>query len=154
MPSLVHVNDDRGMIFIIDPIMKLDIDVIDREHAKLIEIINELNDRLQVKAYDQAEIDDLFDQLIHYAVEHFFTEALLFKEIGYTGADKHNAQHEALLIELIELKAKKVKMIEILRFLVSWLNTHTVSEDKLYVEEVKAHIAKKMVPKAGIEPAA
>lgn len=134
MPSLVHVTDDRGMVFIIESIMLLGIEKIDREHAMLFSIINRINETLETHIYTEDEIQQLFSEFICYTLQHFETEAKLFEKSKYPYAADHIAKHEQILAKIMMMRCKKTKIIEILKFVVEWINYHIMIEDKKYAD--------------------
>jgi len=137
MPSLVHVNDDRGMVFIIEPIMLLGIEEIDREHAMLFSIINRVNEDLKLRAYTEDEIQKLFEEIACYALHHFETEANLFEKTRYPQAADHMAKHDQILAKIMMMRCKRTKMIEILKLAVNWMNHHILVEDKKFADYKK-----------------
>jgi hemerythrin-like metal-binding protein len=141
MPSLIHVSDDRGMVFIIEPIMRFGIDAIDHDHNKLFTMINKLNNDLLSEVYSDVDIEALYERLLAYATEHFTFEVELLLKMSYDHVVEHTLSHARFMSELASMRERKVKMIEILRFLTSWLNYHVLVEDKHYVEPMKAYLA-------------
>ena len=134
MPSYHHVTDDNGMIFMLRPIMKVGVSELDADHAKLFDIIDDLNDHLlSKKSIDEASLKLLFEKLIMYAVIHFEHESKLFNETNYPKAKLHEAEHKKLLNKIDDL-SKQAKMTDILKFLTSWLNDHILVLDQKFAD--------------------
>lgn len=59
----------------------------------------------------KASIDEqsrLLDALISRAETHFHHEEALMQQMGYTGFDKHKAEHDMLLEEVQELQVRSI----------------------------------------------
>lgn len=111
MPSLVHIDNEHGMVFFLDPLMRLGIDEIDNEHAVLFSIISRLNEELKTKTFTDDEKKALFEEIICYANKHFETEERLFKLIGYSHTERHIANHHEILGKLMTMMCNKTPMI-------------------------------------------
>lgn len=109
---------------------------IDAQHKKLIQLINTLHDFMAMgKAKDV--MGQTLAELVDYTVYHFSTEERLFQQHGYPGYAEHKAQHDELTRQAKELKAKFDKgdaliTLDVMNFLVDWLNKHIIGSDKLY----------------------
>jgi len=141
MPAVIHVTDDRGMVFFLDQDLVLGIPEIDADHAKLLRFIDTLNRELQFKTYSTKELNKLFTKLLAYAKGHFAHEERLFTMMGYEHAVEHAAEHKKMASVLEKLSRNNAKMVDILKFLTTWLNDHLLVHDKLYVEPMKAYFA-------------
>lgn len=153
MPSYHHVSNDVGFIFIIEPILKIGISAIDKDHQKLFDIINELNAKALSKS-DQVDVDELFDKLLSYAVKHFKVEEAMFAEMNYQYAEEHKAFHDCLFNDIIALRKKKSSLETIMRFITAWINEHILKEDQKFVKPWLDHLAKKahLEHPTGFEP--
>lgn len=119
--------------------------VIDAQHSKMIEMINEMNEISKlvedgVDSYD--EIVELFNELKEYAVYHFSHEEKMFEEHGYDSFNtkiqklEHNSfKNKVSAIDLYELDENQQEAVnEILDFLSKWLDHHILQIDKKFGE--------------------
>jgi hemerythrin len=114
----------------------LNIEEVDNQHKKLIDIINELSDSIKVNKGVET-INHVLDQLIEYTLYHFKTEEDYMDKFSYPYANDHKFEHENLTIQVITL-SKKVKegsyaiTFEVLQFLKNWLTDHMLNSDKRF----------------------
>ena len=81
--------------------MSVNINEIDEQHKKLIELINNLfNAMLEGKAQDI--INKTIDELINYANYHFSTEENYFEKHNYPGFHSHKIQHSFYKDEILQ----------------------------------------------------
>jgi hemerythrin len=117
--------------------------VIDEQHAKMIDMINEMNEIAQlvedgVDSYDR--IVELFNELKDYAVYHFGHEEKMFEETGYDAFNtkiqklEHKSfGHKVMAINLYELDENQHETVSsILDFLSKWLDHHILHIDKKF----------------------
>ena len=111
--------------------------VLDDQHKKIIDFINELEQALVVKDNRNAVVKVL-NGLVSYTKEHFATEELYFRQFDYDKTDDHIAEH----VELIAGVEKLVYQFEIgdaldinkvMAFLKTWLIEHILGADQEYV---------------------
>ncbi len=112
------------------------IEIIDEQHKKLIELLNQLTDTL-VKG-DAVELTRVFDDLAAYAKYHFETEEAIWAPCF--GDDpwlvSHQDTHSSFLPKVIELKEEQgdkplVEIVEhVVKFLIRWLTFHIIKNDK------------------------
>ena len=112
------------------------IDEVDRQHQKLIELINTLYDAMSV-GKGKDVLGPVLAELADYTTYHFDTEERLFREYGYPGHEQHKKEHEVLTAKTKTLKqafdtGNKKLSIDVMLFLSSWLNDHILEEDKKY----------------------
>lgn len=124
--SLINWNDS----------LSVGIASIDKEHQKLIQMINDLNDAMkQGKANDV--VGKQLDALVQYTVLHFANEERLFARHGFPESDAHKREHEALKDEVskfvADFKAGKAGLsIQLFMFLKDWLQKHIKGSDMKY----------------------
>ncbi|MEN8252432.1 MAG: hemerythrin family protein [Patescibacteria group bacterium] len=125
-------------------------DVIDRQHKKLIEKLNELlNAIFQGDATNLVE--EHIDFLERYAHEHFDFEEKYMKEINFPGLERHHERHEEFVEKYQEFRKKLFKgkstpeqmVFEIENFLGAWFADHLTTEDQKYVQHAKKMGVKK-----------
>lgn len=114
--------------------LKVGIDVIDDDHRKLVELINELHDGMMAGCNREA-LGSILDRLVSYTRLHFAREEEFFARTGYLDA-AHKKAHADLMAQMIDLTAKfKGELLAapsplIMDFLKDWLNDHILGSDK------------------------
>jgi len=78
--------------------------VIDAEHRKIVDSINEVSEAVQAGEYDRCSL--LLDDFLQICIDHFNSEEKLLADLGYPGLTDHSAFHSELV-----LKAKSVKVL-------------------------------------------
>ena len=129
----------------------LDIESIDQQHSKLVEIINLLYETTQPDS-SKDELHALVDvldkearainKMLEYTVFHFRYEENLLQENQYPEYKSHKQRHDSFTKEVAMYKkhfdsAENVDVNEMMSFLKSWLREHILIEDKKYVPYLK-----------------
>lgn len=119
------------------------IEMIDREHRRLFEIIAEANSLIKAELlhdkYD--EIVGILEQLRDYTKEHFRDEEEYMESIQYSRLDAQKRAHEAFVEKLEAINLEEVDerqqeyLEELMEFLLGWLINHILMSDKLIGEE-------------------
>jgi hemerythrin len=113
--------------------------VIDEQHKRIVEFINELHDASQTGNID--ETNHVMEGLLNYTVTHFEFEEDLQEKAGYPFLKAHQRIHEIFMKKVAEIRARSNKgedvAQELLRLLKGWLASHIKGEDRDYVEAVK-----------------
>lgn len=113
--------------------------VIDEQHKRIVEFINELHDASQTGNID--ETSHVMEGLLNYTVTHFEFEEDLQEKAGYPFLKAHQRIHEIFMKKVAEIRARSNKgedvAQELLRLLKGWLASHIKGEDRDYVEAVK-----------------
>jgi hemerythrin len=107
---------------------------IDAHHKGLINIVNQLHDAIRTGKGD-LELGVILDQLIDYTGYHFSYEESLMQPSKFPGQSVHEAEHKALLDQVLDLQAKFKKgqtglSMRVINFLKDWLTNHMLGEDK------------------------
>ncbi len=109
---------------------------IDKQHQKLIEMINNLHDAMkQGKAKDI--LGKILDEMVGYAGTHFKTEEKYFDQFKYPETEEHKKEHINFVKEVTEFKKKfeagqQTLSIQVMNFLSNWLKKHIKDVDKRY----------------------
>jgi hemerythrin len=109
---------------------------IDKQHQKLVGMINDLNDAmLQGKGKDI--IGKILNGLFLYAGTHFKTEERYFDQFGYPEAESHKKEHTDFVKKVSEFKSgfdqgKVGLSVDVMKFLSNWLQNHIKGVDKKY----------------------
>ncbi|ADE12599.1 bacteriohemerythrin [Sideroxydans lithotrophicus] len=115
------------------------IPVIDAQHKRIIEFINELDDACQTG--NTEETSHVMEGLLNYTVTHFEFEEDLQEKAGYPFLKAHQRIHEIFMKKVSDIRGRAAKgedvAPELLRLLKGWLASHIKGEDRDYVESVK-----------------
>lgn len=121
--------------------LKIGIDEIDKQHIKLIGLINKLTNSLITES-EKESLESVIDELFRYIQTHFGYEERIFDQINYSLKQEHKKEH--LEFEL-KIKASFAQVIagtpdvakELNRYLVGWIFKHIMISDHTYFEEFK-----------------
>jgi hemerythrin-like metal-binding protein len=110
---------------------------IDREHMRLVDILNRLCDATQDGRGRDACVR-LVDELIACTREHFAAEEGLMARHGYAPAALHKGQHANLLQDLLDLRSRfeagtAGPSEALLQSLKDWLTGHILQSDRALV---------------------
>ena len=115
------------------------IPVIDAQHKRIIEFINELDDACQTG--NTEETSHVMEGLLNYTVTHFEFEEDLQEKAGYPFLKAHQRIHEIFMKKVSDIRGRAAKgedvAPELLRLLKGWLASHIKGEDRDYVESVR-----------------
>lgn len=130
---------------------KTGIDLVDKEHRRLFEIIKETNDLIQNDLlhdkYD--EIMRLLVELKDYTQFHFADEEMLMEKMHYPELTAQKRAHTAFVERLVEIDLSELDdmdnnqqtyLLELIQFLLGWLSNHIIGMDKkiaVYMDEMK-----------------
>ena len=114
------------------------VEEIDNQHKKLVEMLNELYVAFMHKEQDK-KVEEIITRMVDYTIYHFDTEETYFQELNYEDADEHIAEHEDFKNKLAEFQEKLKKnksalAIETINFLRGWLVNHIGKNDKKYID--------------------
>jgi hemerythrin len=121
--------------------LKLGIAAVDRQHERLVEIINRLHDAtVQGRAPDV--IGEIIDEMIIYTATHFSMEEKYFAQFDYPDAEEHKREHDALIEKVgafaddfakAQGGSKSALATEFLQFLKIWWQFHMMETDSKFV---------------------
>jgi hemerythrin len=120
---------------------KLDtgIDVIDAQHRRIVDYINDLE--VAKAKLDKRLVNDVIEQLIDYTQSHFGFEEEMLEEAGYKFLKPHRKVHELFIRRVTDftMRAAKGEDIadELHSMLTKWLLNHIANEDRDYAVVVK-----------------
>jgi hemerythrin len=109
---------------------------IDRQHQKLVQMINGLNDAMR-EGKGKDVLANVIDGLIGYTRTHFGTEEKYFDQFQYPDRDNHKKEHVEFVKKVSEFREKFEKgqiglSIQVMNFLSDWLRNHIMGVDKKY----------------------
>ncbi|MEW6195268.1 MAG: bacteriohemerythrin [Bacteroidota bacterium] len=119
-----------------DPSYSVNINSIDTQHKKLINMINNLHEAM-LQGRGKEVLGSIFNELASYTIYHFNHEEELFAKYDYMEQNKHKAEHERLIAQVNDLKNNfnkggSVLTMEVMNFLKLWLSDHIIGSDKKY----------------------
>ncbi len=115
------------------------IPVIDAQHKRIIEFINELYEARQ--SGSASETNQVMEGLLNYTVTHFEFEEGLQEKAGYPFLKAHQRIHEIFMKKIADIRVRAAEgeevAHELLTLLKGWLVSHIKGEDRDYIESVK-----------------
>lgn len=114
-------------------VLSVEVDEIDEDHRKLVNIFNILNHAL-ADGESQDYLAAVLEELINCTVWHFSHEERLMLKYGYEEAEEHKAEHRALIAGARELQKKILESQgamsdEDVVYLERWLTGHILTDD-------------------------
>jgi len=119
------------------------ISVIDKQHQRIVEYINQLADA-RASGHQKEAIGKVIDELVDYTLSHFAFEESMQEEANYPFLKAHKKVHE-LFVKRVGEYQQRFKLgedvsEELNNLLVTWLFNHIKRDDADYVESVKANM--------------
>jgi len=120
----------------------VNISIIDEQHKKFLEIINELK-RIINENKCKEKVSDVFFQLAYLIDYYFIKEEIYFKDLEYPNIDQHKAEHKQFIDRTIQFQkdvenSKPNLCLEIYQYLENWFDEHILKYDKEAVEYLKS----------------
>lgn len=119
------------------------VDLIDREHRRLFEILADLNELNSTEAADKSDaILDVVEELKDYTVKHFQDEERYMQSIQYEGLAVQQNVHQSFIekidsINLEDMKENQQVYLDVLiDFLANWLINHIMKMDQKIPAEI------------------
>jgi len=107
----------------------------DQQHARLIEMINELHEAILQKR-EGAVMGGLLKDLAHYTRTHFAAEEKLMQTHAYPALAAHRQEHEGFVAQVAgfqkKLESGTPVTMQTYSFLKDWLLNHISGTDKKY----------------------
>jgi len=109
---------------------------IDKQHQKLITMINDLAEAMK-QGKGKEITKKIIDDLTNYTSEHFTTEENLFYQYNYDETIEHLKEHKDFIERVktfrTDFEAGKIGLsIKLMHFLSDWLKKHILETDKKY----------------------
>ncbi len=119
------------------------IDVIDKQHKRIVDYINELHDA-RTSGHKKEDIGKVIDELVDYTLSHFTFEESLQEEAHYPFMKAHKKVHDLFVKRVAEyqerFKLGEDVSEELNNLLVTWLFNHIKRDDADYVASVKNNL--------------
>ena len=119
------------------------IDVIDKQHRRIVDYINELHDA-RTSGHKKEDIAHVIGELVDYTLSHFTFEESMQEEAHYPFLKAHKKVHDLFVKRVAEYQ-ERFKLgedisEELNNLLVTWLYNHIKRDDADYVESVKKNL--------------
>ncbi|MFC1623574.1 bacteriohemerythrin [Patescibacteria group bacterium] len=116
---------------------------IDEQHRHIADVTNDLYEIMQ-KGEINEKIQDLFNDIISSAKEHFALEEKYFDEFGFEDTENHKRIHGEFLAKVSDLhkdiEGREIEIsFELVDYLEDWFLDHLTTEDRKYIELFKSH---------------
>lgn len=127
-----------------DSSLSVGIDVIDAQHRRIVEYMNELHIAHLEK--DREKVSQVLIGLRDYTVTHFMFEEDLMESAGYPLAESHKKVHDSFTAHINKFVEQHESGKDITRKLMSmlqiWLTNHIKKDDKDYSQIVRKMLNK------------
>jgi hemerythrin len=127
-----------------DSSLSIGIDVIDGQHKRILDYINDLHEANQDN--DREKVSEVIHGLMDYTVTHFTFEEQLMEKAGYPISDSHKMVHKSFVKRIENYSQRHERGENIARKLSSelriWLTNHIKNEDADYAPYVKKSLNK------------
>lgn len=133
-----------------EPSYSVGIEVIDHQHKKLIEYMNELSIAGMYKSFEnRKKVQDVLEKLVDYTVSHFSFEEQLMEDAGYPILEPHKKVHESFVKRVAFFKERFENGEDITKQLIMdlqlWLINHIQQDDADYKDLVQKALLKKQI---------
>lgn len=117
------------------PKFELGVAQIDREHHRLVDLINTLHDAM-AQGRSKAILAGVLTNLVEYTHLHFRNEEAIYQSAGFPDSVEHRKKHAEFAGKASELKAKFDSgsthiTMETMTFLKTWLAEHILHSDRV-----------------------
>ncbi len=127
-----------------DSSLSVGIDVIDGQHKRIVDYINELHDANGTK--DRQRVSDVIQGLMDYTVTHFTFEEQLMEKACYPISDSHKMVHQSFVERINDYSRQHDEGVDVARKLISelriWLTNHIKNDDMDYAPYVRKSLNK------------
>jgi hemerythrin len=118
------------------------VEAVDRDHKKLVGIINQLYDAI-VARRNKEILGGLLDELAVHTKYNFEREEQFFHATGYRDAAEHARQHSDFTRQVIEIRERYKGgsaglTLEVMNFLKEWLSDHILGSDAKFGPHLNA----------------
>lgn len=119
------------------PEYSVNIKKIDTQHKRIVEMINELTQTIEM-GQENSDSGKMLSELINYSEVHFKTEEDYFDKYEYPEKDKHKKEHQLFISKTADFiddfdSDNEILCKKILIFLIDWLKEHIIGSDQKYM---------------------
>lgn len=116
--------------------------IIDRQHAAIVKIINDMRNEIVAPSQHKSDFAELLSRLTDYGLEHFKTEEDYMELYNFPEIKSHRQAHQnyTLRIALLNTNYFQIKSEgkeNVLDFLLKWWKEHIQNMDKRYIEYIR-----------------
>ncbi|HRD68172.1 MAG TPA: bacteriohemerythrin [Candidatus Competibacter sp.] len=117
--------------------LSVGIEEIDSQHKVLLDLLNQVHEAIQ-QGRTVEVTGDIIDRLDEYTRVHLAVEESLMRILHYPDYERHKEEHDKLVAQLGDLRAKLAKGkgaigFELAFLLKNWLTKHIMEVDQRYV---------------------
>ncbi len=123
----------------------VDIQAFDDQHKKLFEVINVVFAAVTSRKNpaSRALLDVALSEMVEYMKLHFEAEERVMREHAFPEYDAHKKEHDDFARMVTDIKRRhdqesEAVTVELLKSLVTWLDTHLNGTDKRYTPYLSA----------------
>jgi hemerythrin len=121
-------------------------DLIDRQHQRVFELVNDLERLIAIRA-ERTDLLDTIHALIDHALSHFSDEEALMQQIDFEGLTRHRWLHSEFAGKIADMALKwgegqEVTAEQLRDILTEWLLDHILTEDM----QIGAAVQSKQTP--------
>lgn len=130
--------------------LELGIPQIDRQHRRLVELLNALEAGVR-DGYSRRILGSILSDLARYTVCHFTFEERLMETYHLPDSEEHKEEHRNLATDVLNFKMRfdvghADVSDELLLFLRSWLQGHILGTDRALVDALKDRLNGASIP--------
>ena len=127
--------------------LKFGVAAIDRQHRRMVQIVNHLLLVVTGGVMGDAE-DRLLDELVRLAAGNFYTEEEWMRRRNYENGESHAESHAYLLQELVDLRDGLFRRHEhpnrkVVFFVRRWLEEHLLRSDRELADAIRDQVTAK-----------
>ena len=121
-----------------DPDLNTGITMIDNQHRRIVDFINQLHEAAQTS--NREKVEEVLNGLVSYTESHFAFEEELMEQHHYSGLEEHKQVHQKFIKRLARHRNQHDRGANIARGLLNelqlWLMEHIKDEDGGYANEI------------------
>lgn len=131
-----------GIMFVWSEKYSVNVDEIDRQHKKLIGLVNTLDQAMR-EGKGKSVLSDVLKELVQYTQMHFAAEERIMKTNEYPAYAEHKAKHDKMTMKVLEIQkqyqeGKVAITFEVMKFLEDWVDKHILGTDKKYAPHLNS----------------
>ena len=114
------------------------VDLFDKQHKKLFDIINDLHEGMKNRQGKEV-LTEILDEMYEYTQTHFEDEEEIMDEYGYPKSSAQKKKHDAYVEKIDEFRSqvengKLLVSRKVYNYLQDWLKEHIMGMDMQYKE--------------------
>jgi hemerythrin len=134
-----HMKEKTVPYFTWQPDFEIGIDVLDAQHKRIVQYINDLHDAMGRNDDDAIRV--ILDQVVDYTLTHFIFEAKMMESAGYKHTEAHKEHHRAFAERISSYvvlfnQGEDISQ-ELLSDLLTLLTNHIRNEDRHFAATVQ-----------------